>query len=120
MAVANQKPKMKKPPRKSKEEPPTALSSSAQTQTERPPVFQPVIEKITETDPGNNALPSGIFTDNIPNNLQSLTSKSFKMLRLRKDKTGELGIIISKKRNPINGTTGYIIAHIEPDGLINK
>ena len=46
--------------------------------------------------------------------------KSFKMLRLRKGPAEELGIIISKKRNPTKGTTGYIIAHIEPDGLINK
>ena len=48
-------------------------------------------------------------------------TKSFKMLRLKKGDTEELGIIISKKRS-VNkgGTTGYIIAHIEPDGLINK
>ena len=32
----------------------------------------------------------------------------------------ELGIIISKKRNPSKGTTGYVIAHIEPEGLVNK
>jgi len=39
---------------------------------------------------------------------------------LRKNTSEELGIIISKKRNPNKGTTGYIIAHVEPDGLINK
>jgi hypothetical protein len=42
------------------------------------------------------------------------------MLRLRKNLSEELGIIISKKRNPSKGTTGYVIAHIEPDGLVNK
>ena len=42
------------------------------------------------------------------------------MLRLWKKDGEELGIIISKKSNPNKGTTGYIIAHIEPEGLINK
>jgi hypothetical protein len=60
------------------------------------------------------------FADNIPTTLPSLTSKSFKMVRLYKSPTDELGIIISKKRNPSKGTTGYIIAHIEPDGLVNR
>ena len=48
------------------------------------------------------------------------TAKAFKMLRLRKGEQEELGIIISKKRNPVKGTTGYVIAHIEPEGLIHK
>ena len=52
--------------------------------------------------------------------LPSLTSKSFKMLRVAKRREEELGIIISKKRDPGNGTTGYVIAHVEPDGLVNK
>ena len=47
-------------------------------------------------------------------------AKAFKMLRLRKGETEELGIIISKKRNPVKGTSGYVIAHIEPEGLIHK
>ena len=54
------------------------------------------------------------------NNLPSLTSKRFKMLRLKKDVSGELGIIISKKRHPQKGTTGYIIAHVEPGGLVER
>ena len=54
------------------------------------------------------------------NNLPSLTSKRFKMLRLKKDCSGELGIIISKKRHPQKGTTGYIIAHVEPGGLVER
>ena len=51
----------------------------------------------------------------------NLASKRFKMLRLKKDNTNsELGIVISKKRNPQKGTSGYIIAHIEPDGLVER
>ena len=47
-------------------------------------------------------------------------AKSFKMLRLRKGEQEELGIIISKKRDLVKGNTGYVIAHIEPEGLIHK
>ena len=52
----------------------------------------------------------------------NLASKRFKMLRLKKDNTNseELGIVISKKRNPQKGTSGYIIAHIEPEGLVER
>ena len=56
----------------------------------------------------------------VENHLPSLTSKRFKMLRLRKDVGGELGIVISKKRHPQKGTTGYIIAHIEDNGLVER
>ena len=59
-------------------------------------------------------------SSNSANNLPSLTSKRFKMLRLKKDVSGELGIIISKKRHPQKGTTGYIIAHVEPGGLVER
>ncbi len=65
--------------------------------------------------------------------LPSLTSKRFKMLRLRKDPSsssssvstqpgprGELGIVISKKRHPQKGTTGYVIAHIDRGGLVER
>ena len=47
-------------------------------------------------------------------------AKTFKMLRLYKQSSEELGIIISKKRNPQKNTTGYEIAHIDPDGLIHR
>ena len=53
----------------------------------------------------------------------ALASKRFKMLRLKKDgpsSNSELGIVISKKRNPQKGTSGYIIAHIEPGGLVER
>ena len=56
----------------------------------------------------------------IPSNLPSLTSKRFKMLRLKKAVEDDLGIVISKKRHPQKGTTGYIIAHIEEEGLVER
>ena len=42
------------------------------------------------------------------------------MMRLVKDSSNELGIIISSKKNVSNGMTGYSIAHIEPTGLIDR
>lgn len=111
------KPKMKKPPRKSKEEQPQRTETSCQT--DYPSQSHKDPDNNTELSKPPNALPLN-FADNIPPTLPSLTSKSFKMLRLRKNHSEELGIIISKKRNPNKGTTGYIIAHIEPDGLVNK
>jgi len=111
------KPKMKKPPRKSKEEQPQRIETSCQT--DYPSQCNTNQDKTSEQSKPPNALPLN-FADNIPPTLPSLTSKSFKMLRLRKNHSEELGIIISKKRNPNKGTTGYIIAHIEPDGLVNK
>ncbi len=59
-------------------------------------------------------------SSNLPTSLPSLTSKKFKMLRLKKDATGEMGIVISKKRHAQRGTTGYIIAHIEKGGLVER
>ena len=57
----------------------------------------------------------------VPNS--NLSSKRFKMLRLKKDGhgcDGELGIVISKKTNSQKGTSGYIVAHIEPGGLVER
>ena len=42
------------------------------------------------------------------------------MMRLIKDASNELGIIISSKKNSTNGMSGYSIAHIEPNGLIDR
>ena len=70
--------------------------------------------------PSNFTDSSTVTSSSPPSSTSSSPVKSFKMLRLRKGPTEELGIIISKKRNPNKGTTGYVIAHIEPDGLINK
>ena len=117
-SIVQPKPKMKKPPRKSKEEPhKTEISCQTESENQSEPVQEPFSSShlVKPTPP----LPIN-FTDNIPTTLPSLTSKSFKMLRVLKKESDELGIIISKKRNPSKGTTGYIIAHIEPDGLVNK
>ena len=114
------KPKIKKPPRKSKEE---ARKAEISCQTEIQPQFKPKLDypKLSPINNNNNKpLPGSEFADNMPSVLPSLTSKSFKMLRVSKRKEDELGIIISKKRDPGNGTTGYIIAHVEPAGLVNK
>ena len=46
--------------------------------------------------------------------------KSLQMMRLVKDNSNELGIIISSKKNTGNGMSGYSIAHIEPRGLIDR
>ena len=93
------KPKIKKPPRKSKEEKPASKSEmSCQTELNN-------ISTQRDKNCGQVGPPS----------------KSFKMLRLSKSVGEELGIIISKKRNVNkNKTTGYEIAHIDPDGLVSR
>ena len=65
-----------------------------------------------------------------PNALNALTSKRFKMLRLNKNESsggaefgsscGEMGVVISKRRHPQKGTTGYVIAHIEEGGIAER
>jgi hypothetical protein len=125
------KPRMKKPPRKSKEEP-RRMEISCQTDMgedsagltrlldddQQHQLQQPAPAESCR--PGSSSTLPLNFADHIPTTLPSLTSKSFKMVRLFKGPADELGIIISKKRNPSKGTTGYIIAHIEPDGLVNR
>ena len=124
-AIINQlstKPKMKKPPRKSKEEKPVKIETSCQTDSQSSQAENSDKNHDRTKPPTSSVEPPTNFSDTSspPSMLPSLTSKSFKMLRLRKAPTEELGIIISKKRNPNKGTTGFIIAHIEPEGLINK
>ncbi|XP_018027550.1 uncharacterized protein LOC108682820 [Hyalella azteca] len=46
--------------------------------------------------------------------------RTFKMIRLTKDASGELGIYITAKRNNMGVTTGYVIAHIERGGLTHR
>ncbi|XP_076061387.1 uncharacterized protein LOC143037156 [Oratosquilla oratoria] len=50
----------------------------------------------------------------------SPTPRSFKLMRLVKDATGELGIYITARRNAHGATTGYVIAHIEKGGLTDR
>ena len=69
------------------------------------------------TPPSSNVTPPPSSSSLGPS---SLTTKSFKMLRLCKAPAEELGIIISKKRNQNKNTSGFEIAHIDPDGLIHR
>ena len=126
------KPKMKKPPRKSRDE--KALSKSETScQTEstlsRNKNQGPSQGSLgggggknlgladrNVTPPSSNVTPPS-SSSSVPS---SLTTKSFKMLRLCKAPAEELGIIISKKRNQNKNTTGFEIAHIDPDGLIHR
>lgn len=114
-------PVIKKPPRKSKLPEPVNKSSSPLNGRR----FKKNGEENNNAADHNSGPPSLSNSDsasssNTANNLPSLTSKRFKMLRLKKDVSGELGIIISKKRHPQKGTTGYIIAHVEPGGLVER
>ena len=115
-------PMIKKPPRKSKL--PEPVSKIGQNPTQNSPVNARRFKKNGENELVNNESsgPPSMNSDSnsSANNLPSLTSKRFKMLRLKKDVSGELGIIISKKRHPQKGTTGYIIAHLEPNGLVER
>ena len=71
---------------------------------------------------GQKYLSSSTVDQNHPNS--NLSSKRFKMLRLKKDGNGcegELGIVISKKsHSQKGGASGYIVAHIEPEGLVER
>ncbi len=109
---------IKKPPRKSK-------LPEATFKTNNKPSSH--LFKKNGEDSNNNNLPLD-FGDNLPSGLPSLSSKRFKMLRLRGRRsdeddgsgTSELGIVISKKRHPQKGTTGYVIAHMDKDGLVER
>lgn len=50
----------------------------------------------------------------------SPTPRTFRLMRLVKDHTGELGIYITARRNSRGATTGYVIAHIEKNGLTDR
>ncbi|XP_066965010.1 LOW QUALITY PROTEIN: uncharacterized protein [Macrobrachium rosenbergii] len=51
---------------------------------------------------------------------RSPTPRTFRLMRLVKDHTGELGIYITARRNSRGATTGYVIAHIEKGGLTER
>ena len=137
-------PMIKKPPRKSKLPEPVSKTQQPQPSQQQNNNNNTVNNFRAEMNAGSSPGPSRRFKKNgeesnnessttgsgptslnsdsnsSANNLPSLTSKRFKMLRLKKDCSGELGIIISKKRHPQKGTTGYIIAHVEPGGLVER
>lgn len=125
------KPKMKKPPRKSRDE---KLVSKTETSCQTESALRNKNSGASQgslgggggknlgpadrnvTPPSSNITPPS-SSSSAPS---SLTTKSFKMLRLCKAPTEELGIIISKKRNQNKNTSGFEIAHIDPDGLIHR
>ena len=118
-------PEIKKPPRKSKLPEATFRTSSKSESGLAAGVgrrFKKNGEDIVEAD----------FVEPA-NVLNALTSKRFKMLRLNKNdpsssgggadfrsSCGEMGIVISKRRHPQKGTTGYVIAHIEEGGIADR
>lgn len=55
-----------------------------------------------------------------PTRPASAQPRQFKMLRLVKGETGELGIYIKKKPSPDSGSVGYVIAGIEPGALAHR
>lgn len=61
---------------------------------------------------GPVSLPSSIPRSRVP--------RTFRLIRLVKDTTGELGIYITARRNARGDTTGYVIAHIEKGGLTDR
>ena len=60
------------------------------------------------------------FGESLPPRLTGLVNKQFRMLRLVKEAGMELGVLITKKFNKDKRTTGYIIAYIEPHGLVHR
>jgi len=56
----------------------------------------------------------------LPPRLTGLVNKQFRMYRLVKESGMELGVLITKKFNKDKRTTGYIIAYIEPHGLVHR
>lgn len=47
-------------------------------------------------------------------------AKQYRLIRLTKDGSGGLGILISKKRTTDGSVPGYVIAQIEPGGLADR
>jgi len=60
------------------------------------------------------------FGESLPPRLTGLVNKQFRMYRLVKEPGMELGVLITKKFNKDKRTTGYIIAYIEPHGLVHR
>ena len=66
--------------------------------------------------PKSASLPPGLM----PTPMPGAVNRQFKMLRLVKGETGELGIYITKKHSPDSGSLGYVIAAIEPGQLAHR
>ena len=63
------------------------------------------------------------FGESLPPTLTALMDKQFRLYRIQGEgscKERELGVLITKKFNKDKRTVGYIIAYIEPGGLIDR
>lgn len=60
------------------------------------------------------------FGDSLPPTLTNLIHKQFSLYRLYKEAEAELGVLITKKVQRDRRTSGYVIAYIEPGGLVDK
>ena len=60
------------------------------------------------------------FGESLPPILTTLVNKQFRLYRITKSENSELGVLITKKFNQDKRTVGYMIAYIEPGGLIDQ
>ena len=61
------------------------------------------------------------FGESLPPTLTTLMNKNFSLYRLNKAEGSELGVLITKKVcSRDRRTAGYVIAYIEPEGLIDR
>ena len=60
------------------------------------------------------------FGESLPPTLTTLMHKQFSLYRLFKEAEAELGVLITKKIQRDRRTSGYVIAYIEPNGLVDK
>ncbi|XP_043223089.1 pro-interleukin-16-like isoform X2 [Amphibalanus amphitrite] len=55
-----------------------------------------------------------------PHAAASLAHKQFKLMRLRRDNTGELGMYIGNKQTADGRTSGYVIVHVVPGSVTHR
>jgi hypothetical protein len=60
--------------------------------------------------------PSGVIQQQQPPPM----TKQYRLLRLIKDESGELGILITLKRGVDGSQQGYVIGHVEPGGVADR
>ena len=58
------------------------------------------------------------FGESLPPTLTTLMHKQFLLYRLFKEPEAELGVLITKKIQRDRRTSGYVIAYIEPEGIV--
>ena len=123
-------PEIKKPPRKSKL-PEATFRTSSKPSGMQPESFLAAAGVGRRFKKNGEDLAEPELVEAPGGALNALTSKRFKMLRLNKNESsssssdfgsncGEMGIVISKRRHPQKGTTGYVIAHIEEGGIAER